>query len=133
MKMDGQRYRNMFPNSLHQSMLQSQKLQDFLNIFRKLIVNIPFAEALEQMPSYAKFMKQILSTEKMLEEFETMAMNEECSVVSQRKLPSKLKDLGQFIILCSIGPDFSSKTLCSLDASINLVSLSIYKRWVLEQ
>lgn len=30
---------------------------DILNIFRKMTINIPFAEALEQMVSYAKFMK----------------------------------------------------------------------------
>lgn len=100
----------------------------FLNIFKKLTVNIPFAKALEQIPSYAKFMKEIFSKEKKLEEFETIAMNEECIVVLQRKLPSKLKDLGRFIILCSIGQDFSSKTLCSQGASINLVSLFIYQR-----
>ena len=33
----------------------------FLEVFKKLQINIPFAEALEQMPSYAKFMKGILS------------------------------------------------------------------------
>jgi hypothetical protein len=33
----------------------------FLDIFKKLEINIPFAEALDQMPTYAKFMKEILS------------------------------------------------------------------------
>ena len=33
----------------------------FLDIFKRLEINIPFAEALEQMPTYAKFMKEILS------------------------------------------------------------------------
>ena len=33
----------------------------FLNMFKKIEVNIPFAEALAQMPHYAKFMKDIMS------------------------------------------------------------------------
>ena len=38
-------------------------------------------EALEQMPNYAKFMKQILSKKRWLEEFETVALNEKCSAI----------------------------------------------------
>ena len=44
-------------------------------------INIPFAEALEQMPSYAKFMKGILSRKVKLDNLETVAPTEECSVV----------------------------------------------------
>lgn len=40
----------------------------------------------------------------------------------------KLKDAGHFIISYSIGSYFSSKELCDLPASINLMSLFIYKR-----
>lgn len=44
------------------------------------------------MPSYAKLMKQILSKKKKIEEFETIALNEEYSAMLQRKLPPMLKD-----------------------------------------
>ena len=40
----------------------------FLNMFKKIEVNIPFSEALAQMPHYAKFMKDILSKKKKLDE-----------------------------------------------------------------
>ena len=33
----------------------------FLNMFKKIEIDIPFSEALTQMPHYAKFMKDILS------------------------------------------------------------------------
>ena len=33
----------------------------FMEVFKKLNINIPFAYALKQMPSYVKFMKDILS------------------------------------------------------------------------
>ena len=47
-------------------------------------------EALEQMPSYAKFMKDILAKKRMLGEFETVALTEESSAIFQNKLPPKL-------------------------------------------
>lgn len=61
----------------------NKKFQEILNIFRKLTINIPFVEALEQMFRYAMFMKQIFSKKKRLEEFETVALNEECHAMFQ--------------------------------------------------
>ena len=49
-----------FPNKLKAQNLDLQ-FSRFLDVFKKLTINIPFAEALEQMSSYAKFMKEILS------------------------------------------------------------------------
>ncbi|PIN11693.1 DNA-directed DNA polymerase [Handroanthus impetiginosus] len=93
----------------------------------KLHINIPFAEALEQMPNYVKFMKDILSKKRRLGDYETMALTEECSVIIQNKLPPKLKDPGSFTIPCTIGTHFSGKKLCDLGASINLMPYSIYR------
>ncbi|XP_073137635.1 uncharacterized protein [Henckelia pumila] len=40
----------------------------FLEVFKKLHINIPFADALLQMPSYAKFLKEILASKRKIEE-----------------------------------------------------------------
>ncbi|KAL8110043.1 hypothetical protein AgCh_025960 [Apium graveolens] len=69
-----------------------KQFEKFLEVFKKLYINIPFAEALEQMPSYAKFMKGILSRKVKLDDLKNIALTEECSVVLQQKLPPKLKD-----------------------------------------
>ena len=61
-------------------------------MFKKLHINIPFAEALEEMPKYTKFMKNILRNKRKLEDYETMMLNEECSAILQNKLPPRLKD-----------------------------------------
>ena len=45
----------------------------FLNMFKKIEVDIPFAEALAQMPHYAKFMKDILSKKGKLDEEEVVS------------------------------------------------------------
>ena len=46
----------------------------FLNMFKKIEVNIPFAKALAQMPHYAKFMKDILSKKRKLDEEVIMSL-----------------------------------------------------------
>ena len=79
------------------------------------------------MPSYVKFMKDILSQKRRSTDFETINLTEECSAILQRKLPQKLKDLGSFTIPCTIGNAIFERALCDLGASINLMPLSIFK------
>ncbi|XP_063946126.1 uncharacterized protein LOC135151541 [Daucus carota subsp. sativus] len=116
-----------FPKRLQKHKLDKQ-FAKFLEVFKKLQINKPFVEALEQMSSYAKFMKGILSRKLKLEELETMTLTEECSAVLQQKLPPKLMDLGSFTIPCTIGPLSFDKCLCDLGASINLMPLSVFKK-----
>ena len=115
----------LFPQRLRKSNLDKQ-FSKFLEVFKKLHINIPFAEALEQMPSYVKFMKEILSKKRKLGDYETVALSEECSAVIQKKLPPKLKDPGSFTIPCVIGNLDEMKALCDLGASVNLMPLSVY-------
>ena len=49
-----------FPQRFRKAKLDSQ-FAKFLNIFKKLEVNIPFADALAQMLNYVKFMKEIMN------------------------------------------------------------------------
>ena len=64
----------------------------------------------------------------MLGEYETVALSEECSAILQKKLPTKLKDLGRFTIPCAIGNAVFEKALCDLGVSINLMPWSIFKK-----
>ncbi|XP_022877997.1 uncharacterized protein LOC111395986 isoform X1 [Olea europaea var. sylvestris] len=73
-----------FPQRLHKQKLDAQ-LGKFLEVFKKLHINILFADTLAQMLSYAKFMKDILSNKRKLEEHETVMLTEECSAILQKK------------------------------------------------
>ena len=77
------------------------------------------------MPSYAKFLKEILGNKRKLEDYETMKLNEECSTIILNKLSPKLKDPRSFTIPYTIGNCHFDKVLCDLGASINLMPLSI--------
>lgn len=100
----------------------------FLEIFKKIHINIPFADALEQMPNYVKFMKDVMAKKRRLEDYETVKLTEECSAILQRKLPQKLKDPRSFTIPCTIGDSYFEKALCDLGASINLMPLSVFRK-----
>ncbi|XP_009764078.1 uncharacterized protein [Nicotiana sylvestris] len=64
----------------------------FLEILKQIHINIPFTNALLQMPSYAKFLKEILSSKRKLEEVSMVILTEKCSAILQNKLPQKLGD-----------------------------------------
>ncbi|GKB38286.1 reverse transcriptase domain-containing protein [Tanacetum coccineum] len=86
-------------------------------------LNIPFTEALAQMPKYAKFLKSLLSNKTRLEEACTVTMNERCSAVLLNKLPLKEKDPGSFTIPCDIGNLHIDNALADLRASISFDAL----------
>ncbi|XP_022873159.1 uncharacterized protein LOC111392127 [Olea europaea var. sylvestris] len=85
------------------------------------VPQIPFPQ------SYAKFLKEILSNKRKLEEHETICLNEECSALLLKKLPPKLKHLGSFTIPYTIGSNYFEHALCDLGASVNLMSFSVYR------
>jgi hypothetical protein len=97
-------------------------------MFKKLEINIPFSEALEQMPIYAKFMKDIIS-KKHSTDTEPIILTETCSAILQgMKIPVKKKDRGSVTIPCTIGDRKFKKALIDLGASVSLMPLSIYKK-----
>ncbi|XP_031284097.1 uncharacterized protein LOC116142824 [Pistacia vera] len=55
------------------------------------------------MPSYAKFLKEILANKRKLEDEETLILTEECNAILQKKQPLKLKDPRSFSIPYVIG------------------------------
>ena len=72
-------------------------------MLKQLQINVPFLDALSQMPLYAKFLKEILSKKRKIDEHETVALGEECSTMVLNQLTAKLKDPGSFSIPCTIG------------------------------
>ncbi|MCI77028.1 hypothetical protein A2U01_0098298, partial [Trifolium medium] len=47
-----------------------------------------------QMPTYAKFMKEILTKKRKYNDDETIQLDATCSAIIQRTLPTKEKDPG---------------------------------------
>ncbi|XP_057747472.1 uncharacterized protein LOC130966668 [Arachis stenosperma] len=121
-----------YPQQLRKKGDDNQFLR-FLEIFKKLQINIPFAEAIEQMPLYAKFLKELMTKKRSWKNNETVILTEECSAIIQHKLPQKLKDPGRFQIPCIIGKITVEKALCDLGASINLMSVAMMRKMKIEE
>ena len=103
-----------------------EKFYKFLK-FKKIKINIPFFEALTQMPHYAKFMKDI-SSRKGKYSKGVVNLIATCSAVIQRTLPIKMQDPCNFTIPCAIRDSEMGKTLCDFGASINLMPLHFVRR-----
>ena len=107
---------------------EEHKYGKFLEMLKKFHINIPFLEAITDMPSYAKFLKDLLSNKGKLLENATVALTEECSAIIQNKLPLKLTNPGSFSIPCSVGDVAISRALCDLGASVSLMPYSICQK-----
>ena len=71
---------------------KERHLARFLNIFMKLEITLPFRETLQQMPLYAKFLKDMLTKKNRYIHSDKIVVEGNCSVVIQSILPPKHKD-----------------------------------------
>ncbi|KAK8498967.1 hypothetical protein V6N12_058004 [Hibiscus sabdariffa] len=116
-----------FPQRL-KNQKQDYQFKKFLDILKQVHINLPLVEALQQMPNYAKFLKDMVTRKKRIEEFETAAATETCLALMHNKVPAKKTDPGSFTIDCLIGHNYPTKALCDPGASINLMPKSVFQK-----
>nr|GEY88829.1 hypothetical protein [Tanacetum cinerariifolium] len=83
--------------------------------------------ALILMPKFGPSIKSLLTKDKLYELSKTL-MNEHCSAVLLKKLSEKLGDPGNFLIQCDFLRMAECLALADLDASINLMPLSVWNK-----
>ncbi|GKB93639.1 reverse transcriptase domain-containing protein [Tanacetum coccineum] len=115
------------PQRLRKEKEEAQQ-RKFLENLKQLDINLPFIDALAQMPKYAKFLNGLLTNKARLKEACMITVNERCSAVLLNKLPSKEKDPGSFNIPCDIGQLHINNALADLGASIRLMSYTMYEK-----
>ena len=96
-------------------------------MLKQLSINVPLVEALEQMPGYAKFMKDLVTKKRSIT-FEDDDRMQHRSFIATRSLVQKKEDPGAFTIPYTIGSLHFVKALYDLGESINLIPFSIYKK-----
>ncbi|KAL4353610.1 hypothetical protein GQ457_06G014160 [Hibiscus cannabinus] len=116
-----------FPQRL-KNKKQDYQFKKFLDILKQVQINLPLVEALQQMPNYAKFLKDMVTRKKRIEEFETVASTETCLALMHNKVPAKKTESGSFTIDCLIGHNYPTKALCDPGASINLMPKSVFQK-----
>ena len=86
----------------------------FLEIFKGLEITMPFGEALQQMPLYSKFMKDILTKKGKYIDNENIVVGGNCNAIIQRTLSKKFKDPRSVTIPSTIGKEAVNKALIDL-------------------
>nr|GEZ14992.1 reverse transcriptase domain-containing protein [Tanacetum cinerariifolium] len=89
---------------------------------------ILFADALILMPKFGPTIKTLLTNKDKLSELARTPLNEHCLAVLLKKLPEKLGDPGKFLIPCDFTGMAECLALADLDASINLMPLSVWNK-----
>ena len=96
-------------------------------------MNIPLLDMIKQVPTYAKFLKDLCTVKKGLGIEKKAFITEQVSAIIQSKTPVKYKDPGSPTISVNIGGTCIDKAILDLGASVNLLPYSIYKQLGLEE
>ena len=97
-------------------------------MLRQVKVNIPLLDMIKQVPTYAKFLKDLCTVKKGLGINKKAFLTEQVSYIIQCKTLLKYKDLGSPTISVNIGGTCIDKALLDLGASGNLLPYSMYKQ-----
>src|SRR3954471_20257725 len=117
-----------FPSRMDKKDSKEKDFEKVAAMFKKLEINLPFFEALENMPLYKKFMKEVISKKKQVGD-ELKVKIEKCGRVSpERRIPTKKKDPGAMAIPCTINDRTFKKVLIDSGSSVSLMPLSIFKK-----
>nr|GEV36394.1 reverse transcriptase domain-containing protein [Tanacetum cinerariifolium] len=106
----------------------NNQIEKFYQIIKDTSFKISFADALILMPKFASTLKALIGNKYKLSEMARTPLNEHCSAVLLKKLPEKLGDPGKFLIPCDFPGMAECLALADLDASINLMPFSVWKR-----
>nr|GEU58537.1 DNA-directed DNA polymerase [Tanacetum cinerariifolium] len=120
-----------YPSRLNDQKLREKatnQMEKFFQIFHDLHFDISFADALLLMAKFASTIKSLLTKKDKLFELAKVPLNENCLAMLLKKLLKKLGDPGKFLILCDFPGIDVCHALADLGASINLMSLSIWKK-----
>ncbi|KAL1536014.1 hypothetical protein AAHA92_28726 [Salvia divinorum] len=101
---------------------------DFMEIFGKLEINLPFLQALKLSP-FSRFIKEFIAG-KTQSDGKIVIGENDSAVIQKKKLPSKQTDPGMFTLPITIGDVKVEHAMCDLGASINVLPYSVYTRLV---
>jgi hypothetical protein len=91
-----------YPERL-KALKKNAQFAEILEVFKQVQINIPFLDAIQQVPAYTKFLKDLVTINRKTNVPKKAYLTEQVSSILQCKLPIKYKDLGCPTIACLIG------------------------------
>ncbi|KAL3569991.1 hypothetical protein D5086_027240 [Populus alba] len=101
--------------------------KDDESISLRVRINIPLLDAIKQVPSYAKFLKDLCTVKRKLNVKKKAFLAEQVSAILQNNNALKYKDPGCPTISCFIGEHKIERALLDLGASVNLLPYSVFQ------
>ncbi|XP_059597281.1 uncharacterized protein LOC132254785, partial [Vitis vinifera] len=101
---------------------------EIFEVLKQVKVNIPLLDMIRQVPTYAKFLKDLCTIKRGMHLKKKAFLTEQVSAIIQCKTPIKYKDPGCPTISVNIGNTFVKRALLDLGASVNLLPYSVYKQ-----
>nr|XP_017225158.1 PREDICTED: uncharacterized protein LOC108201377 [Daucus carota subsp. sativus] len=98
-----------------------------LEVFKQVKVNIPLLDAIQQIPSYAKCLKELCTHKRTNHVPKKAFLTSHISSILSNQILVKYKDPGCPTISCVIGETFVDKALLDFGASVNLLPYSVYQ------
>ena len=99
---------------------------EIYELFKQVKLNIPLLDAIKQIPSYAKFLKDLCTVKRKLGVNKEAFMTEQSTFLIRNNLPPKYKDPGSPTISILVGNSKLGHALVDLGPSVNLLPYSVY-------
>ena len=127
-KVDEQTYKPIVPflNRLANNKTNAQ-MEKIREMFNQVQINVPLLNAIQQVPSYAKFLKDMCTKKRKTNVLKKFFLASNISELLTGPILVKYKDPGSPAISCIIGQTTINQTLLDLGASINLLPFSVYQ------
>ena len=99
---------------------------EIYELFKQVKLNIPLLDAIKQIQSHAKFLKDLCTVKRKLGVNKEAFMTEQSTSLIRNNLPPKYKDPRSPTISIVVGNSKLGHALVDLGASVNLLPYSVY-------
>ncbi|XP_025625358.1 uncharacterized protein [Arachis hypogaea] len=113
-----------FPTIVKKAKKQEDLDSTVVEVFEKVEVTVPLFQAIQQVPKYAKFLKDICTHKDKLGNLNKKPVDDSISSL----LPKKCNDPSPCLVTCLIGETKFMDCMCDLGTCVNIMPLSIYER-----
>ena len=119
-----------FPSALEKpALVEDNRTKKILEHLKDLKVNLPLVDAIQSIPSYSKFFKDLCTRKRNNSKVpQRVKLFEKVHSIFTSGLLPKLSDPGAFTLPCCIGKHKIDHALLDLGASVNLIPYSVYEQ-----
>ncbi|XP_016166380.1 uncharacterized protein LOC107609060 [Arachis ipaensis] len=113
-----------FPILAKKAKKQEQLDPNLVKIFKNVEVTVPLFQAIQQVPKYAKFLKDICTNKEKIGELNKRSVDDSIFFL----IPEKYNDPGPCLVTCLIGGIKFIDCMSDLGVCVSIMPLPIYER-----